>query len=145
MTQITALPPVAKSFVMNCTKCEGEKFHTVITHVTASSAKVVCEICKKKSTFKIGAKPRGAGLKAAAEARRAAATTKAQAEHAKSYQSMLSAAKGEEVAYSTKATFLANQKLNHPKFGQGVVSRVLDDRIEVVFADDIRQLIHMRS
>jgi hypothetical protein len=37
-----------------------------------------------------------------------------------------------------------NQKLEHPKFGIGFVKAVLPEKIEVVFSDEIRSLVHNR-
>jgi hypothetical protein len=146
------LPQVAKSFSTFCKKCNEERYHTVLTHTTETSAKVQCENCKAKSTYKLGAPRKAAAPKAtgprkvagAALARSEAKKTAA-ANHHKSEFDSLMAKSGETAKYSMKVKFATNQKLQHPKFGPGVVRNSFSDKIEVVFQDEVRQLVHNRA
>jgi hypothetical protein len=154
---LSVLPAVAKSFVVFCSKCEGDKFHTVITHLSPDSAKIVCDICKKKSTFKLSAqKTKGSSVSEATQKRlddRGAGTGrqrsqgKSHSESHSKHEALYSKLLGEvssqpSVNYSIHQRFSLKQKLQHSKFGLGVVNRVLDDRMEVVFFDEIRLLVH---
>ncbi len=46
-------------------------------------------------------------------------------------------------AYSIKAKFDQGDIIDHPKFGPGVVDKLIDaDKIEVIFRHDIKTLMH---
>lgn len=143
------LPAVAKSVYTDCKKCGAERYHVVLAHTSATSAKVQCEICKSKKTYKIGSLAKkamtGVGAKPtrAPSARGAAAKAAA---HENEYQSLLTAtATGENVPYNMKVKFTLNQKIQHPKFGLGVVKVAQPDKVEVVFQDEVRSLVHNRG
>ncbi|PIS09965.1 MAG: hypothetical protein COT73_11910 [Bdellovibrio sp. CG10_big_fil_rev_8_21_14_0_10_47_8] len=146
------LPPVAKSFNTFCKKCDGDRYHTVIAHTTASSAKMKCEVCGATSTYRLPKAGAKAGAKtgakrplagAAAKRKEQAATAKRNA-HVDEYNQLLEKA-GDPVSYNMKTKFPANSKLQHPKFGTGVVRAVQPDKIEVIFEDEVRNLVHNRS
>ena len=139
------LPAVAKSIFTDCKKCGAERYHVVLAHTSATAAKVQCEICKSKKTYKLpsakkvtpGAKkPRVGGGPRSAAGRAAA--------HEQEYQNLLSSG-SDAVPYSMKVKFPVNQKIQHPKFGVGVVKNAHQDKVEVVFLDEIRNLVHNRG
>lgn len=149
----TALPPVAKSFTTFCKKCEAERYHTVLAHSTATSAKVQCEVCKAKSTYKLpkaGAKAKVPGEKrpltgAALKRKEQAASAKKNA-HSNEYSTLLSSVEAADAQkYNMKNKFTVNTKLEHPKFGVGFIRAVQPEKIEVVFQDEVRQLVHNRG
>ncbi|MBL7545865.1 MAG: hypothetical protein JNL11_18755 [Bdellovibrionaceae bacterium] len=138
---ITELPPVAKSFHTFCKKCDVDRYHKVLAHKTATSAKVECEVCHSKSTFTL---PKA---KKATTARtpRSPSANQRKSNHQSEYQELLSSLSSmEEKPYSLKAKFEIANKINHPKFGVGVVRSVQPDKIEVVFSDEVKLLIHNR-
>jgi len=142
---LSALPSVAKSFVMFCSKCNGEKFHTVMTHTSADSAKVICEICKKRSTYKLGSDKPKKVIKVKSSSL-SGNLVENRDDHNMIYIKLIEEANQvEPKPYNVKAEFGLRQKIQHVKFGLGVVNRVLDDRVEVVFADEVRQLVHRRT
>ena len=47
------LPPVAKNISYYCKKCDSERYHKVIAHTSSIAAKLECEVCKSKKTYKI--------------------------------------------------------------------------------------------
>lgn len=137
------LPPVAKSFFTMCKKCEADRYHRVLAHTTATSAKIECEICKSKKTYtlpkattgKTAAKKTGTGTKAAGAKR----------SHTGDYEVRVqSAANKEGTAYSIKAKFSENEKISHPKFGIGFVLKVFDHKVDVIFSDEVKSLMHGR-
>lgn len=140
------MPVVGKSFYTFCKKCDTDRYHTVLAMPTETSAKLQCEVCKAKSTWKqpkekkASTGPRGAALKAKANA--AAARSAA---HAAEYEKL-----GQELAdepeakYSMKTKFEKDTRLQHPTFGLGYVRTVQPEKIEVVFQDEVRSLVHNR-
>ena len=142
------LPAVAKSFHSFCKKCDAERYHTVLSHPTATSAKMKCEVCGATSTYKLPKAGKVAGAKrplagAAAKRKEASANAKRSA-HSNEYQSLMSG-NGDFVNYTMKAKFTVNSKLQHPKFGAGFVKSVQPEKIEVVFEDEVRSLVHNRG
>jgi hypothetical protein len=140
--QLTALPPVAKSFSTKCTKCDQERYHRVISHVDEKSAKIECEICHKKSTFKL--KPVKAA-KAKSTSPKKPRTKKATGPSGPSWEELQQKLGGNtRQAYSIKAKYSTNVAIEHPKFGLGFVVSASGDRIEAMFQDGVRTLVHAR-
>jgi hypothetical protein len=139
------LPQVAKNFFSFCKKCDADRYHIVVAHTTATSAKLKCEICGASSTYKLAKEgtAKKALTGAAAKRKEQAATAKKTA-HNDEYQKLLGAASGSS-NYSMKLKFEMNAKIDHPKFGTGVVRAVQPDKIEVIFEDEVRQLVHNRG
>jgi hypothetical protein len=132
------LPPVAKSFYMFCKKCDGDRYHTVLAHTSSTKAKMQCEICKSIKAY---------SLPKASSTRKPGSTNSTKNSRAKShtgeYENRIQNQQAKEaIPYSTKTTFVEKQKINHPKFGIGFVQRTAIDRIDVIFADEIKILIH---
>lgn len=166
------LPAVAKSFSTECKKCGTERYHKVLTHLTATSAKIECEICHSKKTFKVGAEKKAksstakvagaakvpgapkvpgtstsktAGLERARANRKAAQADALLKAHASEYEKLVEEAGDvHPTGYTMKAKFKAQQLITHPKFGTGVVRMSLPEKIEVVFPDEVRFLVHNR-
>jgi hypothetical protein len=140
------LPPVAKSVYTDCKKCGAERYHTVLAHTSATSAKVECETCHSKKTYKLPsarkAKVPGAPKAKSTSPRGASARAAA---HEQEYQTLLSAAPTDAAPYNMKMKFTLNQKIQHPKFGVGVVKTAFNDKVEVVFQDEVRNLVHNRG
>ena len=142
MAELT-LPAVASRFFTDCKKCDAERYHIVLAHSTSTSAKVECEVCHSKKTYKLpSSKPRKVTGAAAAKKAKAAETRKNS--HSKEYHDLVAAAEDSALGYSMKNKFDANQKIKHPKFGVGVIKSTLPDKIEVIFEDEIRMLVHNR-
>lgn len=144
----TQLPPVAKSFHSHCKKCDADRYHTVLTHPTPTSAKMKCEVCGATSTYKLPKAGQAAGAKrpltgAAAKRKEAAATAKRNA-HSEEFNQLMSS-DGDAHSYNMRAKFNVNTKIKHPKFGLGYVKSAQIDKIEVVFEDEVRQLVHNRG
>lgn len=141
------VPVVGKSFYSPCKKCETDRYHTVLALPTETSAKLKCEVCGAQSTWKAPkakaaktAGPRGAALKAKANA--AAARSAA---HQAEYESLLKVAEeNPTTTYSMKLKFEKDHRVEHPTFGTGVIRTVQPDKIEVVFQDEVRLLVHNR-
>ncbi len=141
------LPPVAKSVYVNCTKCNVDRYHRVIAHTSDSSAKVECEVCKKKRVYKLESpKPASVSKSASAKSKTGGAsrTSSKQSYSAKfdSIKEQMEAANA--VPYSIKTKFEHRQVIKHPSFGLGLVLNVQTDRIEVMFETEVKNLVHNR-
>jgi hypothetical protein len=139
---LTELPAVAKNIFLPCKKCEVERWHRVLAHTTSTSAKVECEVCHSKKTFKlpkvqVRKAPRVPGAKKAATKRNS---------HIEEYQSLRDKHSAQKAtSYNMKLKFNVDQIVEHPKFGVGFVRVTFVDKIEVLFEDEVRNLVHNRG
>ena len=139
------MPVVGKSFYTECKKCETDRYFTVLALPTPTSAKIKCEVCGSQKTWKaqttkktVSTAPRGAAAKA-----RATAEAKRASDHAAEYETLTqNFGSATETSYNMKTVFVKEAKLKHPKFGLGFVRSVQPDKIEVVFQDEVRTLVH---
>lgn len=99
-----------------CAVCREERGH-IVASVTKSGriSRVSCPKCGTRSAFKAGG---GA-------ARGASASPGA--------------------PYDRTHTYRAGQSMTHPVFGQGEVTAVEEQKIDVLFPDRLRRLIHGRA
>ena len=131
------LPAVATRILLDCKKCDSERFFNVIAHSTKTSAKVECEVCKAKKTYKL---PSTKKKKARKKTTRRSAAEK----HADKYKECKEAATGDVVPYKMTGQFAVNMAIDHPKFGLGYVTEVSGHAIQVTFEDVDRALVHNR-
>lgn len=137
MTQVT-LPPVAKSFFTLCKKCDADRYHRVLTHTSNTSAKIECEVCHSKKTYTLPKTGASKVKKISAAGAAAKRTT-----HSSEYSSLMTMRGSEKgLSFSIRTKFEVNQKIDHPKFGPGFVKNVQSDRIDVMFEDEVKTLIH---
>ena len=136
-TATTALPAVASRMYAECKKCGVERFHIVLAHPTAVSAKIECEVCHAKRTFKLES-PKAKAKKPGAKKTRAPSASTRWEEVSKHLDEK------SKQTYSMKAAFTVNCTIDHPKFGLGVVTAIAGQSMEVVFADATRSLVHNR-
>lgn len=144
-TALNVLPPVAKSFYTFCKKCDADRYHKVLAHTTATSAKIECEVCHSKKTYSLP-KAQTRKTTGGTTTRRSSSEAQRKSNHQSEYQGLLdSVSKDEMITYSIKTKFTTSSKINHPKFGLGIVKSVQPDKIEVVFSDEIKTLVHNRT
>ncbi len=130
------LPPVAKSFPTHCKKCDTERYHTVITHKSETTASVQCEVCKSKKTFKLTTQEK--------KGRRS--TKPKMVEVGPSWDELNQKIGQDNIqSYSIRGSFGMDSAIDHKKFGLGFVIESFDHKIEVVFKDQVRQLIHNQT
>jgi len=142
---VNQLPPVAKSFFTFCKKCNADRYHVVLAHTTSKTAKIKCEVCGSQKSYSLP-KAAGAAGKAKVTRPRAGSETARRSSHNAEYETLLNTyEKSKETSYSIKAKFKKNEKINHPKFGVGIVRDVQPEKVEVVFADEVRNLVHNRE
>jgi hypothetical protein len=136
-----------------CTKCKLVLNHRIIAMVGGTPVRVECSTCNSHHNFRA----RAPGDKAPAVARagssastagprstRASATKAQQAllEREKSWEKAVSG-KGvnEFKAYRVDETFAEGDLIRHKKFGDGIVTRVLEGKkVEILFKDEPRTL-----
>lgn len=136
-----------------CTKCRLMLNHRIIAMVGGVPARVECSTCGSHHNYR--ARPPGekapstrsrstAGGAAPRTTTRAALTKAQQAalEREKSWErATLGKTASEFKSYRIDLTFSEGDLVRHKKFGDGVVTRVLDtNKVEILFRDEPRML-----
>ena len=136
-----------------CTKCKLVLNHRVIAMVGGTPVRVECSTCGSHHNFR----PRAPGDKAPSAARSTGSSSSAgprstRASVTKAQQAVLEREKMWEKAIAGKAvnefrpyrvdqTFSEGDLIRHKKFGDGVVTRILDPKkVEILFKDEPRTL-----
>ncbi len=133
---LTELPAVGQNVFVACKKCAADRYHKVLAHATAASAKLQCEVCKSKKTFKLP-KPKKPKSKRPAKKNSGAAIPE---------WGTLKDQLGSSgiLPYKMSDHFELEVAIQHPKFGLGFVMLSMPQRIDVVFEDGLKSLIHNR-
>lgn len=129
------LPAVAKNFFTNCKKCGVERYHKVLAHVDAKTAKLECEVCHKKSTYKL----KNPNAKTRASAKKISVVVK----EWETFKDKVEAAKA--TPYRMDQKFQMDSVINHPHFGLGYIKTAEPNKITVVFEIGTKALIHNRA
>lgn len=138
-----------------CTKCRMVLNHRIIAMLGSNPARVECSTCMSHHNFrarapgeKAPATGRAAGKSASGpRSARPTAASKAQAAIEERERSWAKAIAGKTVdqfrPFTVHDTYEEGELLQHKKFGEGVVLRVVEFRkIEVLFQDATRMLAH---
>ena len=120
-----------------CTRCKMELGHTILAMVGKRPVRVRCNTCGGEHNYRSSsaAPPRkGSWVPASERASRTAVT---------SWEALL---REKDVSrarrYSVKERFQADDILEHPVFGIGLVQEVRGDKISVAFKADVKTLVH---
>lgn len=137
---------VGKEVLSNCSKCKLILAHIVVTMKTATLPdKVQCKTCKSTQSFKDPGAPKkkatiGKVIKTAGRS-----SKKSTESVGELWTKAISKMTGDSKSYSIKGSFQTGDVIDHPTFGQGVVEKLIDDnKIEVLFRDDYKTLMHKK-
>lgn len=135
-----------------CTKCRLMLTHRIVAMVGPKPARVECETCHSQHNYRERApgdapakQPRIAGTSSAPRPARVSSVSKLEQERRDREHSWERAVTGklatEFVKYDVKAQFKVGDLVKHTKFGDGVVTQVVDaHKVEVLFRDEPRRL-----
>jgi RNase P subunit RPR2 len=144
---LTELPAVARNIHLFCKKCNCDRYHVVVAHTTATSAKVKCEVCGAQKTFKL-TKPKAekAPRKSPSGAAKKTRAKKVEIDNAAHWADLKTQIGTDKIQpYNMKAKFSLANAIEHPKFGLGFVTNATNEKIDVVFQEGGRALVHNRS
>ena len=140
MSKLLQLPSVAKKVYYPCTKCEAERYQVVVAHLGPTTAKLECEVCKTKNTFKMDDPTKA---RRTAVPKKTSARSKV-ASHVTKWTQLRDANAASPEPYNMKKSFEVGTALDHPKFGLGFVVDTSGQAIQVIFEDEQRSLVHNR-
>ena len=138
-----------------CTKCKLFLNHRIIAMVGTIPARVECSTCGSHHNFRArapGDKPpsattssRASSASAGPRSTRVSSVAKAQQAALVRERSWEKAVSGKGVnefkSYRVDQTFAEGDLIRHKKFGDGIVTRILDPRkVEILFKDEPRTL-----
>jgi hypothetical protein len=133
-----------------CTRCKLVRSdgrpqllaHTILAMVGTKIARVRCNTCDSDHVYRSDA-PSSSSSPTVRKAK------SAEAEAPKVVVSMLDELRKRDPStlqkYSIRITFKLDDFLEHPTFGQGIVTAVRGDKIDVAFKIETRTLVHARG
>ena len=128
---------VGKDVLSYCSKCKLTLSHLIAAMKDPKTiGKVICNTCKATHSYK---DPNKASKKKVVSHQK---KTKSKANE-KSWEEALKSSSSDFLDYSPKTKFSKGDLINHPKFGKGVIEKLIDkNKIEVLFRDDTKTLMH---
>ncbi len=119
-----------------CSKCKQNTWHVIVAKVGIRIAKVQCKSCGAQHRYKdpagVTSSPRASGQRKAAAKKAAPLPAGPTVEPNLNFPTK---------AYSVRAMFKVGDRVNHPKFGTGVVEIIPDaGKMRVCFATGRRVL-----
>jgi hypothetical protein len=141
MTQLS----VGKETVTHCGKCKLNLAHMIVTMKdTITPYKVECKTCRSTHIFRSSA-PKSTSSSTSKSSVKTK-SVKVTSVHQEWEQMMKSHEKNPVIPYKMSTTFQLGDVMSHPTFGDGVVQgKFSNEKIEVIFASDIKTLIHAKS
>jgi len=130
---------IGKNVDSYCGKCKLVLAHTIETVVDGKIKRVHCNTCQAQHAYR----PNAPGTRKKASGSRSSANTPPPT--IADYDDLLKkydAAKAKP--YTPKAQFTERELLNHTVFGLGIVTVRRGDKIDVLFPDKPRTLVHER-
>lgn len=127
-----------------CNKCKLTLAHIVLAMDARRIVRVECKTCKASHAYKTGAEGKKAANAKPTGARAARASSKAGPAE---YERVI---KGRDLAdaqrYRISVQYAEGDVVDHTNFKLGVVTRLLaDGKIEVVFPEGLKVLVHARQ
>lgn len=131
-----------KEVLSFCGKCKLTLAHIIITMKAGDNiGKVQCKTCSGSHAYKDPSK---------VKAKKVSTKTRTVSKKATSQESIsdlwleaVGRATAKSKDYSPKGKFLKGDIVDHPKFGPGVIDKIIDgNKIEVIFRHSIKTLIH---
>lgn len=137
----TGTPKVGQEVDANCTRCKMLLNHVVVAKVGEVIKRVKCLTCGSDHVF------RDPNSGEAKKARSPAATATAPKPKRAAINDYDEAMRGKDLGKATRykpvLTLSANQLVDHPKFGFGVVTDIKEGgKVDVIFREGTKTLVH---
>jgi hypothetical protein len=142
MTSFQNALAVGKDIKSFCGKCKDSRWHTIVSMFDSKTvAKVQCNSCKAEHKYKDPALSLVKRKKSSSMLTKSTAKTRTIAVGDLWIEEMANSTKKSQ-PYTIKGKFFVGDVIEHKLFGPGIVQQVIDDQIEVVFKDQIKNLVH---
>ena len=139
MSQLT----VGKDVLSYCTKCKLNLGHTIVAMKDSKHiAKVKCNTCSTIQSFK---DPSTSSKQSKTRTKKVGATPSKVISVSDLWMEKMSSTKKKSTPYSMDGKFQVGDIIDHVKFGPGIVEKVVDDKIDVIFRHEIKTLVHNKA
>lgn len=130
---------VGKEVLSYCNKCKLTLAHLIVTMKSDTSiGKVQCKTCNGTHAYKDPSNVKASKTKGGKKAKKSA-----QDSIADIWMEKVASSSSKSQKYSLKQKFELGDIIDHPKFGPGIIDKLIDaDKIQVIFRHDIKTLIH---
>lgn len=136
MSQLT----VGKDVLSYCTKCKLNLGHTIVAMKDAKHiAKVKCNTCNTIQSFK---DPSTSSKQNKTRTKKTSMKPSKVISVSDLWMEKMSSTKKKSTPYAMDSKFVEGDIIDHVKFGPGIVEKVVDDKIEVIFRHEIKTLVH---
>jgi hypothetical protein len=136
MSQLT----VGKDVLSYCTKCKLNLGHTIVAMKDIKHiAKVKCNTCNTIHAYK---DPSTSSKQNKTRTRKSEGSPSKVISVSDLWMEKISNTKKKSTPYAIDTKFQEGDIIDHVKFGPGIVEKVVDDKIEVVFRHEIKTLVH---
>ena len=136
MSQLT----VGKDVLSYCTKCKLNLGHTIVAMKDVKHiAKVKCNTCLTLHAYK---DPSVSSKQNKTRTKKTLMNPSKIISVSDLWMEKMSSTKKKSTPYSMDLKFLKGAIIDHTQFGPGIVEKVVDDKIEVIFRHEIKTLVH---
>lgn len=136
MSQLT----VGKDVLSYCTKCKLNLGHTIVAMKdSVHIAKVKCNTCLTIHSYK---DPSTSSKQNKTRTKKTSSVPSKVISVSDLWMDKMSNTKKKSMPYAMDAKFHEGDIIDHVKFGPGIVEKVVDDKIEVIFRHEIKTLVH---
>ena len=123
-----------------CTRCKMNLGHTILALVGTRPARVRCNTCQGEHNYRGNS---GDGPRKGSWEPREVRERREAKPSVTSWEALLA---GKDLSrarkYSAKEKYAAEELIQHPSFGIGLVQEVRGDKIQVAFKADVKTLVH---
>lgn len=130
---------VGKEVLSYCNKCKLTLAHIIVTMKSDTSiGKVQCKTCTGTHAYKDPSNVKASKTKGGKKAKKSTQDSVSDI-----WMDKVASSNSKSQKYSIKTKFELGDIIDHPKFGPGVIDKLIDaDKIQVIFRHDIKTLIH---
>lgn len=136
MSQLT----VGKDVLSYCSKCKLNLGHTIVAMKdSVHIAKVKCNTCNTMHAYK---DPSTSAKSSKTRTRKTSDAPSKVVNISDLWMEKMSNSKKKSMPYAMDGKFNVGDVIDHSKFGPGIVEKVVDDKIDVIFRHEIKTLVH---
>lgn len=137
---------VGKEILSHCNKCKLTLAHIIVTMKSLSEPdKVMCKTCKGTHGYKDPSAPAKKVAIKKIGAPKTSTPRRSSVPIEQIWTDAMNKVTKHSKEYTIKGIFEVGDLIAHPSFGPGIVEKVVDsNKIEVLFRDDYRTLIHKK-
>jgi hypothetical protein len=138
MSQLT----VGKDVLSHCTKCKLNLGHTIVAMKDSKHiAKVKCNTCGTIHAFKDPSLTKHSKTRT----KKTSISPSKVISVSDLWMEKMSSTRKKSTPYAMDGKFHEGDVIDHVKFGPGIVEKVVDDKIEVIFRHEIKTLVHNKT